>query len=227
MQILVVEDSPSLRKNLADGLRESGFTVEVASDGSQGLRLGATERFDAIILDIMLPKMEGTTVLRELRKKGCDAHILLLTARDTIEDRVSGLNYGADDYLPKPFAFEELIARIRAGIRRRYLKTDPVIRTGPLVIDTVHETVTLAGRPINLTAREFALLKLLAMRLGEPVSRTMIWDELYDDLTESTSNVVDVYIGYLRRKLDQPGKASLIETLRGRGYRLRELPCDP
>lgn len=222
MRVLLVEDYAPLQKALAKGLREAGFAVDVTGDGKQGLWRATSHEYDVIILDLMLPGMDGLTLLQQLRDAGKQTHVLILTAKGEVADRVRGLELGADDYLTKPFAFEELLARVRALVRRAYRRKNPVAQIGELRIDTVSERVWRGDEEIALTAREFALLEYLVMRQGEVVSRTDIWNHLYDWLSDATSNVVDVYIGYLRRKIDSPDQASLIKTIRGRGYSLSE-----
>ncbi len=218
MRLLLVEDYEPLRKSLLKGFTEAGFVVDAAGDGELGLWQAESSDYDVIVLDIMLPKRDGLSVLKRLREKKRDQPVLLLTARDTVPDRVKGLDLGADDYLVKPFAFEELLARVRALVRRRYAKRAPVIEVCGLRIDTVQRRVWRGEQMIELTAREYALLEYLAQRAGEPVARTDIWEHLWDAQAETTSNVVDVYVGYLRRKLDTPGEPSLIQTRRGLGY---------
>jgi DNA-binding response OmpR family regulator len=220
MRILLVEDYPPLQTSVAQGLREAGFAVDATGDGADGLHLAKTNPYDVIVLDLMLPGMSGLELLRQYRLSGGAAAVLILTARDTVDDRVKGLDDGADDYLVKPFAFAELLARVRAMIRRRYDQPATTITLGPLVIDTASQRVTRNGEPVEMTGREYALLEYLARRAGQVVSRTQIWDHLYEFDSEATSNVVDVYIGYLRKKLDSPDRPSLIRTYRGRGYSL-------
>ncbi|MCZ6699460.1 MAG: response regulator transcription factor [Planctomycetota bacterium] len=220
MRVLVVEDYEPLRKSLVQGLEEAGLAVDSAAEGEQGLWYARSNDYDAIVLDIMLPKLDGLAILKRLRQDGSQAPILLLTAKDTVEDRVEGLNLGADDYLVKPFAFDELLARVRAMMRRRYEKADPVIRIEDLEVNTSTRSVRRGDRAVALTAREYALLELLAMRAGEVVSRTDIWEHLYEFHSSAESNVVDVYIGYLRRKLEPPDMPKLIHTRRGQGYTL-------
>ena len=218
MKILLVEDYPPLQKSVAKGLRAAGFAVDVADNGNDGLWLGRTNDYDAIVLDLMLPGLDGLSVLRQLREEKRDTHVLILTAKDTIPDRVSGLNAGADDYLVKPFAFEELLARVQALTRRRYQQKGPTIDVGELCIDTAARRVWRGEEELALTAREYALLEYLARRAGETVTRSEIWEHLYEFADSSTSNVVDVYVGYLRKKIDRAGRPSLIRTVRGRGY---------
>jgi DNA-binding response OmpR family regulator len=206
---------------VAEGLREAGFAVDVTGDGEEGLWYATGGGYDGIILDIMLPGMDGLAVLKRLREEEDDTPVLILTARDAVADRVQGLNLGADDYLAKPFAFEELLARVHALVRRRYGRGSPEIVVGALCIDTAARRAWRGSRELQLTAREYTLLEYLAMRAGETVSRSDIWQHLYEFEAEATSNVVDVYIGYLRRKLEEPGEARLIRTVRGVGYALR------
>lgn len=220
MRILVVEDYEPLRKSLEQGLREAGFAVDVAGDGEEGLWYAQGNEYDVLVLDLMLPKLDGLSILKQLRAEGRQSHVLILTAKDALEDRVRGLDLGADDYLVKPFAFEELLARIRALIRREYRAKRGEIVVEDLRIDPAAQRVSRAGRTISLTAREYALLEYLALRVGEVVSRTDIWEHTYEFSSSATSNVVDVYIGYLRKKLDTEGLAPLIHTVRGRGYLL-------
>ena len=222
MRVLVIEDYGPVRKAVARGLREAGFSVDVAPDGREGLFLAEGDGYDVIVLDLMLPEMSGLEVLKRLRAQGKQTHVLVLTAKGEVPDRVRGLKLGADDYLVKPFAFDELLARIQALVRRKYRRKSPEVRVRDLRIDTAGQRVWRGEKEKDLTAREYALLEYLAMRQGEVVSRTDIWDHLYDWASTGTSNVVDVYIGYLRRKLDRDGEPSLIETVRGRGYTIRE-----
>lgn len=220
MRILVVEDYQPLQKSLEQGLREAGYAVDVTGDGEEGLWYATGSDYDVIVLDLMLPGMDGLSILRELRAEGRKTHVLILTARDALEDRVKGLDLGADDYLVKPFAFEELLARIRALIRRAYRAKRSEIVVEDLRIEPATQRVSRAGRAILLTAREYALLEYLALRVGEVVSRMEIWEHIYEFSSSATSNVVDVYIGYLRKKLDSEGQPPLIHTVRGRGYLL-------
>ena len=220
MRVLFVEDYEPLRKSVAQGLREAGFAVDATSDGKEGLWFATNNEYDVILLDLMLPGMDGLGVLRKAREAGVETHVLILTAKGEVEDRVRGLDAGADDYLCKPFAFEELLARVRALSRRGYGRKDPVIQVGDLRLDTAAQRVWRGEEEITLTAREYALLEYLALREGEVVSRTDIWNHLYDWVSAATSNVVDVYVGYLRKKVDRPGSPSVIETVRGRGYAL-------
>lgn len=220
MRVLVVEDYAPVRNAVAKGLEEAAFAVDVADNGREGLWYAENNTYDVIVLDIMLPEIDGLTILRKLRATGSTARILLLTARDALEDRVTGLNYGADDYLVKPFAFEELLARIQVLVRRRYERPNPILRIGNLEINTAKKAVTRGGECIELTLREYSLLIFLAMREGETVSRTEIWESVYEFKSDAQSNVVDVYIRYLRQKLERPEWPPLIHTRRGFGYRL-------
>jgi DNA-binding response OmpR family regulator len=221
MRVLLIEDHKPLLRALRQGLEEEGFAVDVAADGEEGDFKGRTSEYDVIILDLMLPKVDGLTLLQNWRRDGIKTHVLVLTARGSIDDKVKGLDLGADDYLTKPFELNELIARIRALIRRRHQVKDPVLRVLDLEIDTAARTVKRGGKGIHLTPREFALLEFLAFHRGKVVSRSMIWEHLYDEQDENTSNVVDVYIRYLRNKIDKGFEPSLILTRWGEGYLLR------
>ncbi len=221
MRILLIEDHKPLLKTLQRGLEEEGFAVDTAEDGEVGEYKGRTASYDAVVLDLMLPKKDGLTVLREWRKAGVMTHVLVLTAKDATEDKVTGLDIGADDYLTKPFQLEELLARLRALIRRSHQIKDPLLRIHDMEIDTSARTVKRAGHAIHLTPREFALLQFLAYHRGKVVSRTMIWEHLYDEYDENTSNVVDVYIRYLRTKIDKGHETPLILTRWGEGYMMR------
>jgi DNA-binding response OmpR family regulator len=221
VRILLVEDHKPLLRALKRGLEEEGFAVDVAEDGAEAdfKTRGAT--YDVVVLDLMLPKIDGLTLLKSWRRDKITTHILVLTAKDTTEDKVRGLDLGADDYLTKPFQLEELMARLRALVRRRHQVKDPVLRIHDLEIDTSARTVKRAGQTVHLTPREFALLQFLAFHRGKVVTRTMIWEHLYDEYDENTSNVVDVYIRYLRTKIDNVFDKKLILTRWGEGYMLR------
>jgi DNA-binding response OmpR family regulator len=221
VRVLLVEDHKPLVRALRQGLEEEGLAVDVALDGEEADYKARTAQYDAIVLDIMLPKKDGLTLLREWRQAGVQSHILMLTARGTLDDKVRGLDTGADDYLTKPFELEELLARLRALIRRGHQVKDPVLRVHDLEIDTATRTVRRGGQAIHLTSREYALLQFLAFHRGRVVSRTMIWEHLYDEHDENTSNVVDVYIRYLRNKIDKGFDLPLILTRWGEGYMLR------
>jgi len=222
MRLLLIEDYPPLARSVAQGLREAGYGVDVASDGDTGLSTARSMHYDAIVLDLMLPKLDGFSVLEGLRRSRNGAAILILTARHDVSDRVRGLDLGADDYLVKPFAFEELLARLRALVRRKYGRSRTVITVADLEIDTSARIVRRGSRVIELSAREYALLEYLAERRGHTVTRSEIWDHVYDFASEPSSNVIDVYIGYLRKKIDQDSEVKLIRTRRGLGYMLGE-----
>src|SRR5579871_6894265 len=221
MRVLLVEDHKPLARALRQGLEEEGFAVDLATDGPEGDFKARSAEYDVIILDVMLPGIDGLTLLQRWRRDGLTAHVLVLTARGSIEDKVRGLDLGADDYLTKPFELEELLARLRALIRRTHQVKDPVMRIHDLEIDTTARTVKRAGQSIHLTPREYSLLEFLAYHRGKVVSRSMIWEHLYDEHDESTSNVVDVYIRYLRNKIDKGFEPPLILTRWGEGYLLR------
>jgi DNA-binding response OmpR family regulator len=221
VRVLLVEDQVALVKALRQGLEEEGFAVDAAMDGEEADAKARTTQYDVIVLDIMLPKVDGLTLLKKWRAAGINTHVLMLTAKGTLDDKVTGLDTGADDYLTKPFELEELLARIRALIRRGHQVKDPLIRVYDLTIDTAARRVERAGQSIHLTPREYALLEFLAFHRGKVVTRTMIWEHLYDEYDENTSNVVDVYIRYLRNKIDKGFDPPLILTRWGEGYMLR------
>ena len=218
MHLLLIEDSPRLQASLGRGLRKAGYVVDIASDGNEGLWLAQSNGYDVIILDLMLPGLDELSLLRRLRTEQNGTHVLILTARDTVENRVAGLQTGADDYLIKPFAFEELLARVQALCRRSYQRKSPRINIGDLEIDTVARIVRRKGKPIELTAREFMLLEYLAFRRGHVVSRTEIETHIYSDTAEVMSNVIDSAVCILRKKITPPGVSPLIHTRRGMGY---------
>jgi len=222
MRLLVVEDYAPLNKAIVRALQEAGYAVDASGDGQEGLWYAQSNDYDLIVLDLMLPGLDGWEILRSLRKDGLQTHVLILTARDAVEERVKGLDLGADDYLVKPFALEELLARVRALLRRKFQSKNPLIKVGDLEIDQATRQARRGGQAIQLTPREYALLEFLALRSGEVVSRSEIWEHLYEFNSQASSNVVDVYIGYLRKKLDRPGFAPLIHTRRGHGYLLGE-----
>jgi two-component system, OmpR family, response regulator len=213
MRILVVEDDPALQRSLAAMLREENYAVDCADDGEEGLFKAQSIRYDAILLDVMLPRFNGWQVLQRLRLD-CPTPVLMLTARDTVRDRVKGLDHGADDYLTKPFDMDELLARLRALIRRATGQAHPVLRIGPLSLDTASRRVWMSDCEISLTAREYALLEFLALHRGKVVSRSMLYEHLFDDEESSLSNLLDVHVSNLRKKLG----ADLITTRRGHGY---------
>ncbi len=221
MRILIVEDNRPLVRALRQGLEEEGYAVDVAFDGDEADFKAMATHYDAIVLDLMLPKRDGTALLRKWRAAGMESHILILTARDGLSDKVRGLDLGGDDYLTKPFELEELLARLRALIRRKHQTKSPVLRVHDLTIDTASHAVKRGDTPIYLTPREYSLLEFLAFHQGQVVTRSKIWHHLYDEHDESTSNVVDVYIRYLRNKIDKGYSLPLILTCWGTGYMLR------
>ena len=224
MRCLLVEDYPPLRHNIEECLVEEGFVVDSSATGDEGLWYAKNHPYDAIILDIMLPEVDGLTILAKLRELQDKTPVMIISARDALTQRVEALNSGADDYLVKPFALVELVARIRALVRRRYDRETMVLKVGDLSIDCGTKRVTRGGGEIPLTRREYHLLEYLAYRAGQPVSRTDIWEHVYEDQGGGSSNAVDVYIGYLRKKLNEGGKPELIHTRRGHGYLLAENP---
>ncbi|HTR43442.1 MAG TPA: response regulator transcription factor [Pseudomonadales bacterium] len=222
MRVLLVEDSPRLQKSIGKALQKSGYVIDTSGDGENGLWLAESNDYDAIILDIMLPRLDGLTLLRRLRKKGRQTPILMLTAKDTVGDRVEGLQTGADDYLIKPFALEELLARVQALCRRQYdSKTNQVI-IAALKIDLTAHAATLDGQPLDLTAREYRLLEYLALRRGHIVTRGEIENHLYHESADLMSNAVDSAVCTLRKKMEVAGGLPLIHTKRGLGYVLKE-----
>jgi len=221
MRILVVEDSRRLAGIIRRGLQEETYSVDNAYDGEEAQYMAETTPFDVIIMDIMLPKKDGVTVCRELRTKKVNTPILMLTAKDTTEDKVTGLDSGADDYLVKPFAFTELLARIRALLRREALPKIPRLQVGDLIMDMETREVWRGERQIELTAKEYAILEYFMRRPNVVVTRTMLGENVWDYEYDGISNIIDVYVRRIRRKIDEDGQGSLIQTLRGAGYRLR------
>ncbi|HEY1380749.1 MAG TPA: response regulator transcription factor [Gemmataceae bacterium] len=221
MRVLLADDTQPLVRALRQGLQEEGFAIDTAADGEEADVKCRTTPYDVIILEPQLPKVDGLTLLKKWRKNGLKSHVLMLTARDQLDDKVKGLDTGADDYLTKPFELEELLARVRALVRRGHQVKDPVLRVFDLELDTAARTVKRGGQSIHLTPREYGLLEFLAFHRGRVVTRTMIWEHLYDEHDESTSNVVDVYIRYLRNKIDKGYDPPLILTRWGEGYMLR------
>jgi two-component system OmpR family response regulator len=222
MRLLLVEDDEKLARAVARGLRHEGYAVDVSRDGDAALLQAAVFDYDAIVLDVMLPQADGLAVCATLRERGCWAPVLMVTARDEIPDRVRGLDAGADDYLPKPFAFDELLARLRALLRRAPAERPARLEVGDLVIDPSTHEVTRAGTRVELTAREFAVLEYLARHQGQAVTRTRLLEHVWDENYLGATNVVDVYVGYLRKKLERPFGRPLIRTLRGVGWTLED-----
>jgi len=220
MRLLIVEDEKTTAEYLRRGFAESGFVVDVAHDGEDGLHLATTGEYDLLVLDVMLPRRDGWSVLQEMRKAGRDTPVLMLTAKDAVDDRVRGLELGADDYLVKPFAFQELLARVRTVLRRGQSREAEQLVIADLEIDLPKRRVTRAGQRIDLTAKEFALLSLLARRRGEVLSRALIASQVWDINFDTDTNVIDVAVRRLRAKIDEGFEPKLIRTLRGQGYML-------
>ena len=218
MRILVVEDDPSISNVLVRGLRELAFAVDHAADGDQADYLGAINPYDAVVLDLALPRKDGLEVCRAMRKRGSETRIIMLTARDAVRDRVEGLNAGADDYLVKPFDFEELVARLRALMRRKGEVRDPRLVVRDLELDTHGQRAQRAGVPLALTNKEYALLEFLVLNVNRVMGRREISEHVWDDNYDPASNVIDSYINRLRRKVDTEGHVPLIHTRRGAGY---------
>lgn len=218
MRVLIVEDEPAIAKFICQGLNEAGYAVDVATDGLEGLNYALAAEYDVLVLDVLLPKIDGIQLLKELRSQRIKTPVLLLTAKDSIEDKVRGLDAGADDYLIKPFVFSELMARLRALLRRPPLQLDTILRVGDLQMDTTKREVRRGENFIELSQKEFALLEYLMRHPTQVLTRTQIAQHVWDFDFWNDSNVVDVYIGYLRRKLGSD--RNLIRTVRGAGYRL-------
>jgi two-component system OmpR family response regulator len=224
-RVLVVEDERKVLRSLERGLRGEGYDVIGAATGEEGLRFATTQPFDCVILDLLLPGKDGLQVLAELRRSGKAVPMLILTALDTIEDRVIGLDAGADDYLVKPFAFAELLARLRVLLRRGRTEQETVLTAADLEMHLLHRRVTRAGVEIALTLREFELLEYLLRHKNAVVTRDMLGREVWKEPSHALTNVIDVYITLLRRKVELPGRTPLLHTIRGVGYSLREEPC--
>ncbi len=222
MRILVIEDNKRLRESVVQGLHENGHAVDATSDGEEAVLFARVRQYDVVLLDLMLPGMDGYGVLRTLRDRGNAVAILIMTARDAVDDRVKGLDLGADDYLVKPFALKELLARVRALARRVQGASSAIIRVADMEVDSNKQTVRRAGKEIDLSARDFAILEVLAFRAGQVVTRPEILDKIYNIDSEPSSNVVDVYIRRLRSKLEEGGLSRLIHTRRGFGYVLED-----
>ena len=221
MRILVIEDEKKIANFIKRGLKEEGYAVDTADDGEQGYFMATTQDYDLIVLDLMLPKIDGLTLCRRLRVEKVPSSILMLTAKDSVKDKVSGLDSGANDYITKPFAFEEFLARVRVLLRKQVSSTATKLTAGELTLDLVTHKVSRGGKEIELTAKEYALLEYFMRNAGSCVTRTMISEHVWDMNFDSFTNVIDVYVNYLRKKLDSgPGK-KLIQTVRGRGYILK------
>lgn len=222
MRVLVVEDEKRIASFIERGLKEEKYAVDTASDGEHGSYLADINTYDLIILDIMLPKKDGISICRDLRQKRNNTPILMLTARNTVKDKVSGLNSGADDYLPKPFSFEEFLARVKALLRRTREQKDPLLKIADLTLNQLTHEVKRGEKLIVLTSKEYALLEYFMLHPGQVVTRTMISEHVWNEDFDSMTNVIDVYIKFLRNKIDKGFKKKLIHTLRGRGYILKE-----
>jgi len=218
MKVLVVEDSERLSRSLKIGLSKAGFAVDAAQDGRDGLAMAQTYDYDAVVLDLMLPGMPGIEVLRRLRQAGSNAHVLILSAKDLVEDRIAGLDAGADDYLVKPFSFDELCARLQVLVRRNYAAKNPLLTVGPLQIDTANRVVSRDGTAIHLTPREYALLEFLAYHAGRLVTQAQLVERLYRSDVDVSSNVIEVIVSGLRKKIHRNGELPIIKTRRGFGY---------
>ncbi len=221
-RILIVEDEDKLRRALCRGLEEEGYDVVAVENGVEGQVRARAEPFDCLVLDLMLPGLDGVQLLRELRAAGCQTPALILTARDSVEDRVQGLDAGADDYLPKPFAWAEFLARVRACLRRRPSEAGPVLRAGDLELDLVRRRAIRGCREIELTPREFAVLEYLMRHKGELVTRDQLARDVWHDPEAVLTNLIEVYVNYVRKKIEQASEPRLIHTIRGQGYSLRE-----
>jgi two-component system OmpR family response regulator len=222
MRVLVIEDHARLAALVKRGLEEEGYAVDLVPSGERGLALSAANEYDVVVLDLVLPGVDGFDVLSTIRRRGQRTPVLVLTARDAVDDRVRGLDGGADDYLTKPFAFPELLARVRALLRRGPVERPPVLVVGDLSLDPATHEVRRADHPIELTAKEFALLRCFMRHPGEVLSRDRLLEHAWDGAYDGISNVIDVYVGYLREKIDRPFGVRTLETVRGVGYRMRK-----
>ena len=218
MKVLLVDDSERLRRSLTAGLKNSGFAVDAVGDGPQALAAARTGEYDVVVLDLMLPGMDGLEVLERLRASGSTVHVLVLSAKDRVDERVAGLEHGADDYLVKPFDFDELVARLRALVRRKYGAKSPVQSVGPLRVDTSRRSVARGDREIDLTRNEYAILEYLVARRGRVVSKPELIDHLYAEAGSGSENAVEVFVHQLRRKIQVAGTDEIIRTRRGHGY---------
>lgn len=222
MKLLVVEDEKTLANLIKKGFEEEGFAVDIAYDGEDGLFFAHNNIYDCIVLDLMLPLMDGISILKKLREQNNSTPVIILTAKDTVKDKVIGLDSGSDDYLTKPFSFEELLSRTKAIIRRRYATSSPIIKISNLEIDTAKKTVKRANTNIELSAKEYALLEYLAVNKNKVINRTMIIEHLYNEDFDLDSNIIDVFINRIRNKIDRNFDKKLIHTVRGMGYSLKE-----
>ncbi len=222
MRILIIEDEKKVAGFIKKGLEEETYAIDVAHDGEEGLHLGSEGQYDLIILDIMLPKVDGLEILSQLRNQGSDVPILLLTAKDAVDDRVTGLNKGADDYLTKPFAFSELLARVRVLLRRGKAEVKTILQVDDLTLDLVSHKVDRGGDEIELTGKEYSLLEYFMRNQEKVLTRTMIAEHVWDYNFDTFTNVIDVYINHLRKKVDKGRQNKLLHTLRGVGYIMKE-----
>ncbi len=218
MKVLVIEDSPRMAQTLRKGLAEECYAVDVEHDGPGGLHMAVSGEYDAVLLDLNLPGLDGLALIRRLREKRSDVPVIMITARDTLEDRIAGLDGGADDYLVKPFRFEELLARLRAVMRRPGARAQAILRHDDIELNPIEGRVTRNGKTINLSAREFGLLRVLLSHQEQVMTRSRLYESVWASDFDGTSNVLDVYINYLRNKLEDDGGSRVIHTVRGRGY---------
>ena len=218
MKLLIIEDSKRLLRSLSQGLKKHGFSVDTAEDGRDGLDFAMVNDYDVILLDLMLPGIDGLTVLRKLRSSGKKVHVLILSARDQVEDRIKGLQLGADDYMVKPFSFEELIARVQTLVRRKYERKSPEILINGIIVNTANKQVICADSEVTLTPGEYAILEHLAMNRGRVLSKDQLLDAVHDSESYASRNVIEVLVCNLRKKLDRNGQPSIIKTRRGYGY---------